>query len=1283
MKQTKHFKRTALPLSAKSMVSTLLLLIAMLMPQGVWAGACAYTPGCASLEDMQVHLNGTNGNFNGSANNEVVASLKFNYWLDIFNYDGDNGYWDRDLTMKIDGQTLTFYSDYACTTKVSTDYSTVLQGVWGVFGDSNEDHTIGKNKSGSGKKAYFKTSSGLKGYINIYNYYAASNKWTTMKVEVFIYDLYGHKVSVCGTYKRSGKSDIAYDYVFYLGGCPRPKNVTTSQSTTQKEVTISWQKETYSIPASDATGETRVKAYNVIDNGNWGVYRNNYTTSIQTVGNTATSAADNSASCSSSPHSYYVCYEPKATYKDNGTSLTGSETSKRGISGSSSITLTHVWSNSGSEKDPATCTTAAVHYQTCIYCGSTNDANHTYTSSALGHSLTATPAKAATCTEAGNNAYWTCSTCKKVFSNSTATKETTVAAQTIAALDHNYTLQVAADAYRKSYSTCTSDEEYYYLCSVCRTKGNTSWAKAGTMRSHSMSKYEGEDATCTANGKETYYVCSWSCCNGKYYKDNAAHTTNTFANREETIIPAKGHGTGTKGYTPTYTWGGSYDAATCTFRLQCGSCGAEVFNDNITTTKVPANHVDATCARAGNERWTATGSYSKAGDATYNGEAQTEDYVIPATGLHTFDDVTDPHHTLCTVCDHSFFRYTSSTKNAVDPYNADALLDENDILLEFTNTYIDGKGVIEFNKPLVTIGYNTFYQKRAFTGELILPITVKTIGKNAFNLCSGFTKLILPNSITSIGESAFSGCAGLTGDLILPNTLTRIEESAFSECAGLKGNLILPNSVTSIGYGAFENCSNLRGDLILPNTVESIEAWAFHNCSSFSGVIMKSVPAMRPNVFSNVTSNKTVVLSDNSYVYKGSNSYFPTVASVTAPCNLDLTGSAVANHANLNLNHGTKIEEKDAAHLVSSNCITDTYHYSCSKCHGNLADTYTAAGTGSHNFTNHFLTASPVEDGLYAYACDYGCGTHTDDHIIKDFYGEGHHLELTKDGEGNYSTSEDIIINDPASFYSSVDFSSPVDFTAARVTFNRYFINDGGMWSFIVPFDIPAAQAAQLGTFYQYRTHEGGKVYFDNIARVGDGIVRANTAYFFEPTTDFTSITVDDAEIKATTSMPNAENPSEPGLYGTYSQIDIPVGAYGYAMHDGQSTFAKAGTGNILRSFRAYLWLGSGAYMVKAHAIRGQQKGDVNGDGKISLADLTLLVEILNGDATDTTGAADIDGKNGVTIDDLKILRNHILGLLNIEDLYPEYDDQTPTGFSINYDDEEQVPTITNSIWDR
>ena len=325
----------------------------------------------------------------------------------------------------------------------------------------------------------------------------------------------------------------------------------------------------------------------------------------------------------------------------------------------------------------------------------------------------------------------------------------------------------------------------------------------------------------------------------------------------------------------------------------------------------------------------------------------------------------------------------------------------------------------------------------------------------------------------------------------------------------------------------------------------------------------------------------------------------------------------------------------DEDYLVSAaTCGSDAiYHEKCSRCDTHGAEwSATGTATGNHTFTNKTLTDDPIEDGLYAYACDNGCGTHTDDHIIKYFYGEGgHHLELTKDGEGNYSTSEDIIINESDYHYPPGDFSLPVDFTAASVTFNRYFVNDGGMWSFIVPFDIPAAQAAQLGKFYQYSKHEEGKVYFDDITTIdnADGIVRANTAYFFEPAKEILSITVENPTFGTTGNMADATNPSEPGVYGTYSQIDIPVGAYGYAIYWGESTFVKAGTGNVLRPFRAYLWLGSGASMAKARAFFGDY--DVDAIELIGADDLDLNAPIytLSGQRITTPKKGEIYIQNG------------------------------------------------------
>ena len=130
---------------------------------------------------------------------------------------------------------------------------------------------------------------------------------------------------------------------------------------------------------------------------------------------------------------------------------------------------------SGKQKVAPTCTdkgtttyTAKVTFETKDY----TDTKDVQDIKALGHTLTKTPAKAATCTEPGNNEYWTCSVCKKVF-KADKTTETTVAAETLAALGHKMTKTPAKAA------TCVAEgNNEYYTCSVCNKvfkdeRGNT------------------------------------------------------------------------------------------------------------------------------------------------------------------------------------------------------------------------------------------------------------------------------------------------------------------------------------------------------------------------------------------------------------------------------------------------------------------------------------------------------------------------------------------------------------------------------------------------------------------------------------------------------------------------------------------------------------------------------------------------------------------------------------------------------------------------------------------
>jgi hypothetical protein len=95
-------------------------------------------------------------------------------------------------------------------------------------------------------------------------------------------------------------------------------------------------------------------------------------------------------------------------------------------------------------------------------------------------------------------------------------------------------------------------------------------------------------------------------------------------------------------------------------------------------------------------------------------------------------------------------------------------------------------------------------------------LSTLTIGENVQVIPNGFLyqrspftgRLVIPNSVTSIGSSAFAGCTGFLGELNIPNSVTEIGKDAFSGCNGLT-HVNIPNSVIEIGEDAFLGCSGL------------------------------------------------------------------------------------------------------------------------------------------------------------------------------------------------------------------------------------------------------------------------------------------------------------------------------------------------------------------------------------------------------------------------------------------------------------------------------------------
>lgn len=115
----------------------------------------------------------------------------------------------------------------------------------------------------------------------------------------------------------------------------------------------------------------------------------------------------------------------------------------------------------------ATCTESGISTRKCSVCGT----KETMIVPSLGHSMTATAGKAATCTEAGNSAYWTCSRCHKYFSDAAGKTEIAKDSWIIAALGHDEATRAAVAA--TCYASGHEADTYCKRCGIVITAGAT------------------------------------------------------------------------------------------------------------------------------------------------------------------------------------------------------------------------------------------------------------------------------------------------------------------------------------------------------------------------------------------------------------------------------------------------------------------------------------------------------------------------------------------------------------------------------------------------------------------------------------------------------------------------------------------------------------------------------------------------------------------------------------------------------------------------------------------
>ena len=379
--------------------------------------------------------------------------------------------------------------------------------------------------------------------------------------------------------------------------------------------------------------------------------------------------------------------------------------------------------------------------------------------------MTATAAKAATCTEPGNSAYWKCTVCNKYFSDEAGLAEIEENSWIIPAAGHTMTATAAKAA------TCTEPgNSAYWKCTVCNkyfsdAEGNAeieenSWIIPAT--GHSMTATAAKAATCTEPGNSAYWKCT--VCN-KYFSDEAG-----LAEIEENswIIPATGHNmtaTAAKAATCTEPGNSAYWKCTvCNKHFSDAEGNAEIEENswiipatghNMTATAAKA----ATCTEPGNSAyWKCTVCNKYFSDAEGNAEIEENSWIIPAAG-HDWSEpnyewsVDNTQVVATRICAHNASHKETETVDTVRELVTAPTDEEAGVYQIVSKEFENIAFTTQRKENLVIRALNSL-------NVLKLPAFLKTIETEAFENIAA-EAIIIPNECTTIESKAFINCKNL------------------------------------------------------------------------------------------------------------------------------------------------------------------------------------------------------------------------------------------------------------------------------------------------------------------------------------------------------------------------------------------------------------------------------------------------------------------------------------------------------------------------------------------
>ena len=508
----------------------------------------------------------------------------------------------------------------------------------------------------------------------------------------------------------------------------------------------------------------------------------------------------------------------------------------------------------------------------------------------------------------------------------------------------------------------------------------------------------------------------------------------------------------------------------------------------------------------------------------------------------------------------------------------------------------------------------------------IIPSTVTSIGSNAFANCYGLTSVAFPNSVTTIEEYAFYGCNDLSS-LTIPSSVTIIGYEAFHGTAWYNSQ---PDGLVYAGQVAYKYKGTMpqETNVVINEGTTGIVPYAFTNCRGLTSVsIPNSVKSIGSNSFSGCVCLTSVSIP-NSVTSIGYDAFSDTPWYNSQPDGLVYAGQVAYKYKGT-ISENTEIVIRDGTKGIADGAFTDCYGITSVFIPNSVTNIGNSAFMGCDALTSVIIPSDVARIGVSAFSCNNLTSVTAMMRVPVDI------------GYSTFANRRDATLYVPAgckAAYETADYwkefkeivemldvdnyLEPVNTVACRSGQSALFIAMDNVEQIVgFQFDLQLPEgvtvAANANGMYAASLTNRNADHSLSVSKVGDNLYR------------FVSVSMNNSSYSGT----------EGALLNVKLKIgeSVAVGSYEVKVKDTELTTADK---TVINSIEGTATL----------TVQDAEPGDVNGDMKVSVTDVSSIIgHILNDTpATFIESAADLNGDNKVSVTDAVIVIGKILNDGNV-----------------------------------